>query len=83
MGDIDADPFGSLKENFRCQMKIIKETYGNVNSAIVTLYYVIFSEVQTVITDNTGLMTSNAMTESNNKGIPITKRFIYVREWEE
>ncbi len=54
-------------------MKIIKETYGSVNSAIVTLYYVIFSEVQTVITDNTGLMTSNAMTESNNKGLPITK----------
>lgn len=54
-------------------MKIIKETYGSVNSAIVTLYYVIFTEAQAII-DHTGMMTSNQMmTESNNVGQPITK----------
>lgn len=54
-------------------MKIIKETYGNNNSAYVTLYYVIFTEVQAII-DHSGNMTSNnVMTESNNMGLPITK----------
>lgn len=38
-------------------MKIIKETYGSVNSAIVTLYYVIFSEVQAAMIDQTGMTT--------------------------
>jgi hypothetical protein len=54
-------------------MKIIKETYGNNNSAYVTLYYVIFTEVQAII-DHSGNMTSNnVMTESNNIGQAITK----------
>ena len=55
-------------------MKIIKETYGNTNSAFVTLYYVIFTEVQPPAIDHTGMMTSNnVMTESNNMGQGITK----------
>jgi hypothetical protein len=55
-------------------MKIIKETYGNTNSAFVTLYYVIFTEVQPPAIDQTGNMTSNnVMTESNNIGQGITK----------
>jgi hypothetical protein len=55
-------------------MKIIKETYGNTNSAFVTLYYVIFTEVQPPAIDHTGNMTSNnVMTESNNMGQGITK----------
>ena len=54
-------------------MKIIKETYGNSNSAFVTLYYVIFTEVQPLI-DHSALMTSNnVLTESNNMAMPITK----------
>ena len=52
-------------------MKIIKETYGNTNSAFVTLYYVIFTEVK-AIKDHSGNMTSNnVITESNNNGQPI------------
>jgi hypothetical protein len=73
--ETEVDPFGLLKENFRCQMKIIKETYGNVNSTFITLYYAIFTEVQAVST-HTGMMTSNnVMTggESNNNALPYTK----------
>jgi len=73
--ETEVDPFGCLKENFRCQMKIIKETYGNVNSTFVTLYYAIFTEVQAV-SSHTGMMTSNnVMTagESNNNALPYTK----------
>ena len=48
-------------------MKIVKETYGNVNSAFVTLYYVIFTEVQSII-DHAGMIT-----ETNNMEQPILK----------
>ena len=71
-GDSEGDPFGLIKENFRCQMKIIKETYGSSNSAIVTLYYVIFSEVQGNL-NHSGNLTSNQITDSNNIGQPVTK----------
>lgn len=72
--ETEVDPFGCLKENFRCQMKIIKETYGNTNSTFVTLYYAIFTEVQ-ALSSHTGMMTSNVMTggESNNNALPQTK----------
>ncbi len=53
-------------------MKIIKETYGSSNSAIVTLYYVIFSEVQGNL-DHSGNLTSNQITDSKNIGQPVTK----------
>jgi hypothetical protein len=64
-----------LKENFRCQMKIIKETYGNVNSTFITLYYVIFTEVQAVSTHTGMINSNNVMTggESNNNALPYTK----------
>jgi hypothetical protein len=69
----EADPFSGLKDNYRCQMKIMKETYGNVNSALVTLYYVIFAETTVQTIDHTGMLTSNPMTESANIVIPVTK----------
>jgi hypothetical protein len=69
----DADPFSGLKENFRCQMKIIKEQFGNVNSALVTIYYVIFTEAAALNIDRTGMLTSNVMTDSANIGLPMTK----------